>query len=411
MFDYLYIAASNTSKELKDKSDFICTGKNDELTIQKAIDTCVKDNKNIYLLNGIYNIGGFYDFNDDGPMSSICIPNAHREIKFIGQNHEYGFQKSFNNGVVFYVSEDALSTIKSESVDVIRSAWTNAGIQNASSLYLENIAIVLANNEHPIRCIDLRRTDRVEVKNISMLSYGDSISPDNSVGLGTPPPVPAVGCIGLTMTDGSNYNYSNYTNVHAWGFDEGIQVGGEHVVCINCGATIGRYGFTFGNYESNCGLNHPITLINCLDERNIHLPYFGKWCGDGDGKGGRLVGNQEINLIGFNIERLADKTPGGELGDLMKEEIPGSWCGKIEYTAQPAWCHINEVDFQLWENDGSGSRIKTINSCHKTVCSTKERMSYFPSLGQQIFGLDLNKMVICIDPSKKRWVDFAGNEI
>ena len=101
MFDYIYIAANNSSKELKAKSDFVCTGTNDELTIQKAIETCVKDNKNIYLLNGIYNIGGFYDFNDDGPMSSICIPNAHREIKFIGQNHEYGFQKSFDNGVVF----------------------------------------------------------------------------------------------------------------------------------------------------------------------------------------------------------------------------------------------------------------------------------------------------------------------
>ena len=410
MFDYIYIAASNSSKELKEKSDFVCTGKNDELTIQKAIDACVKDNKNIYFLNGIYKMDAFYDFHDNGPMSSICIPNAHREIKFLGQNHEYGFQKSFNNGVVFYVSEDALNTIKTESVDVIRSTWTDAGIQNGSSLHMENIAIVLANNSRPIRGIDLRRTDRVEVKNISLISYGDCIAPDSPVGLGTPPPVPAIGCIGLTMTDGSNYDYSNYTNVQTWGFDEGIQVGGEHVVCINCGATIGRYGFTFGNYQSNCGLNHPITLINCLDERNIHLPYFGKWCGDADGKGGRIIGNQEVNLIGFNIERLASQTPGGKLGDLMKEEVPGSWCGKIEYTAQPAWCAINDVNFQLWENDGSGSRIKTINSCHKTVCSTAERLSYYPSLGQQIFDTDLNKMVICINPNKKLWVDSLGNE-
>ena len=36
---------------------------------------------------------------------------------------------------------------------------------------MENIAIVLANNAHPIRCIDLRRTDRVDVKNISSGKY------------------------------------------------------------------------------------------------------------------------------------------------------------------------------------------------------------------------------------------------
>jgi hypothetical protein len=410
MFDFIYISAANSTNEFKAKADFVCNGKNDELTIQKAIETCVKENKNLYLLNGIYNIEAFYDFGDGGPFAAISIPNAHREIKIIGQNHEYGFQKRYDNGVVFYVSKKALDTIKDSSVDVIRGTWTAAGIQNGSSLHMENMAIILADNQHPIRCIDLRRTDRVDIKNISLISYGDSIAQDSPVGLSTAPKIPTPGCIGLTMTDGSNYDYSNYTNVQAWGFDEGIQVGGEHVVCINCGATMGRYGFTFGNYEVKCGTNHPTTLINCLDERNINLPYYGRWCGDGDGKGGRLIGNQEIYLIGFNIERVATQTPGGKLGDLMREEIPGTWCGRIEYTAQPKWCALNDAAFKLWENDGSGSKIKTINSCHKNVCSTEERLSYFPSLGQQIYDTDLNKMLICIDPYQKTWVDFFGNK-
>lgn len=410
-FEYIYVAAYNSSDEAKGNADLICSGKNDELTIQKAIDLCVEQNKNVYLANGIYNIDAFYDFEDKGPHSAIRIPSAHREIRIFGQNHEYGFQKKYNNGVVFYVSAQALESIGEESVDVIRNAWRYAGIQNGTSLNIENLAVILANNQHPIRCIDLRRTDRVEVKNISLISYGDSMAEDSKVGLVLAPPIPAKGCIGLTMTDGSNYNYSNYTNVQTWGFDEGIQVGGEHVVCVNCGATIGNYGFTFGNYEAENGLNHPITLINCMDERNINLPYFGKWTGDADGKGGRLVGNQEISLINFNIERVAKQTPGGEVKDLMKEEIPGSWCGKIEFTAQPAWCALNEVNFKLWESDGSGSRIRTVNSCHKTVCSTKERMSYYPFIGQQIFDTDLNKMLVCVNPDTKKWVDFMGNEM
>ena len=408
---YITVAANSSTDEAKRSADLVCTGKNDELVLQRALDLCIEQNKNLYLLNGIYSIDAFYAFQDGGPMAAICVKRAHREIAITGQNHEYGFQKRYDNGVVLYVCDKALSMLEEDGGDVIRGEWSAKGIQNGSSLKLENVALVLANNSHAVRCIDLRRVDRVEMKNISMLSYGDLIAEDSMVGLHETAPLPAKGCIGLTMTDGSNYNYSNYTNVHAWGFDEGIQVGGEHVVCINCGATAGRYGFTFGNYESNCGSNHPITLINCLDERNVHLPYFGRWCGDGDGKGGRIIGRQEVTMISFNIERLASKTPGGKLGDLMREEIPGTWCGSIDFTAQPEWQMLNDPSFKLWESDGSGVGIKTRNNCHKAVCSTAERESYYPMLGQQIYDTDLNKMLVCIDPDNKIWGDFMGNKI
>lgn len=392
------------------KADFICSGKNDELVIQQAIDKCIEENRNVMLLNGIYHIDAFYDYyKDGGPKAAICFPNTWREICFFGENHEYGFQKSFNNGVVLYVSHEALESI-SEETDVIRGKWTYKGIQNGSSLHMENIAVVLADNQHALRCVDLRRTDRVEVKNLSLVAYGDSVSENSAVGLVEAPPIPKKGCIGLTMTDGSNYDYSNYTNVQTWGFDEGIQVGGEHVVCINCGTAIGRYGFTFGNYKTYSGSNHPITLINCLYERNINLPMF-NMCGDDDGNGGRLQGEQEVTFISFNIERVEKQTPGGKLGDLMREVYPGTWKGNIDFTAQPAWCATNSVDFQIWENDGSGSGIRTRNNCHKQMCTTAERLSYYPTFGQQIFDTDLNKMLICTDPEKKKWVDFNGLEV
>ncbi len=407
---YITVAAQNSTDDFRQAANYVCTGKHDELTIQKAIDDCIRTDKNLYFYNGVYHIDGFCDFGDGGPHTALCFPNAHREIRVIGENHEYGFQQSFRNGVVLYVAAEALGTISDAGADVLRSTWTPFGIQNGANLHIENLAVVLANNQHPIRCIDLRRTDRVEVKNVSLISYGEELETVGA-GLSIPPSVPAIGCIGLTMTDGSNYDYSNYINVQAWGFDEGIQVGGEHVVCINCGAAIGRYGFTFGNYASGCGSNHPITLINCLDERNIHLPYFGKWCGDNATTGERLIGEQEVTLISFNIERVEKQTPGGKLGDLMREEIPGTWKGNIDFTAQCAWNSTNSKDFQLWENDGSGSGIKTRNNCHKTVCTTAERLSYYPTLGQQIFDTDLNKMVICIDPQQKKWVDFNGNAL
>lgn len=266
--------------------------------------------------------------------------------------------------------------------------------------------MALANNSHPGRCIDLRRTDRVEIKNVTLVSYGDLVSEDSRVGLGVPPPVPAVGCIGLTMTDGSNNSYSNYTNVQTYGFDEGIQVGGEHVVCINCGCAVWRYGFTFGNYVTNCGSNHPVTLINCMDERSIKLPLF-NMCGDQD-----LQGKQEVSLISFNMERVEKQTPCWKLGDRMRETVPGSsWRGNVDFTVQTAWNDLNQADFQLWENDGSGSGIRTRNNVHKLICPTKERLGYAPFPGQQIFDADLNKMVVCIDPSGRKWVDALGQPV
>ena len=55
--------------------------------------------------------------------------------------------------------------------------------------------------------------------------------------------------------------------------------------------------------------------------------------------------------------------------------------------------------------------IQTRNRAHKTVCTTEERLRYYPQYGEQIFDLTLGKMVLCIDPEKRKWVDFNGGEV
>ncbi len=404
---FITVAAADSIPDCH--ADFVCTGKNDEVILQKALAQCAEEKKNLFLYNGVYHIDSFADFGDGGPRAALRLPCEWRDFVFAGDNYEYGCQKSWKNGVVIYVSQEALKSIgKEESADVIRGTWSDAGVQNGSSLQMKNISVVLADNQHRVRCIDLRRTDRVDVKNVTLLGYGDNISEDSELGLGTPPPVPAEGCIGLTMTDGSNYPPANYTNILVFGFDEGFQVGGEHVVCINCGASGCRYGYTFGNYEYNCGNNHPITLINCLDERNINLPLFNR-CGDHDRSGKPLQGGQEVTMISHNLEWVADRTPGMQHGSRMREVYPGTWCGNIDFTAQPGWWQTNTEDFQLWEYDGSGSGFRTRNNVHKQVCSSEERLRYSPFIGQQVFDTTLNRMLVCIDSAEKKWVDFQGN--
>lgn len=395
----LTVAASDTRTTDKNNADFICSGKNDELTINEAIKTAANEGKIVYLLNGVYHIDAFYDFGDDGPLAAICIPALYKEIAIIGQT--YSFEAN-REGVQLDVSEDALNSIEGGEYSVLRTQWKERGLYSGGVLKLENIVMTLAHNQKPIRCVDLRRCDRVEMKNVRLRGRKDT----SYLGVSQ---LAAPGCIGLTMTDGSNNAIVRYDNISSGDFYEAIQVGGEHVIMINCAAVHSFYGYTFGNYGFNCGYNHPITMINCCDERNVNLPLFNE-CGDYSRDGKKLIGGQEVSMISFNIERLASQTPGGVLGDAMREVHPGAFCGRIEYTLQPDWSHTNEVGFKLFEN-GSGLSFRAINLVHKTVCTTEERQSYYPSLGQQIFDTDLNKLLICINADGKIWVDANGNVV
>ena len=114
MIDFICVSAQNSTELAKQNSDYICTGKNDELVIQSAIDDCMKNDKNLYFFNGIYRIDSFYDFNDDGPKTALRFPNGHRDFKIVGQNLEYGCQRRYDNGVVFYVGREALEEIEGD---------------------------------------------------------------------------------------------------------------------------------------------------------------------------------------------------------------------------------------------------------------------------------------------------------
>jgi len=278
---------------------------------------------------------------------------------------------------------------------------------NGSALRMENIAVYAPDSQHPLRAIDLQRVCTVELRSVVMRAFGTAILKEGlRYPFGNPPP-PHPDCIGITLTDGSNNAPVNLLNVSACGFGQGMQVGGEHVVMVNCSATFGGYGFTFGNYPYHCAFNHPITMINCCDEQNIHLPLFNS-CGD---NGGDLHGRQEVTMISFNCERVAAHAPGKKLGDLMREVRPGTWRGNISFTRQPKWNAINSVDEPIWAEDGSGVGFVTRNNAHKPACGTAERLSYYPQYMQQVYDTDLNKLLICTDPAKRIWRDTMGNVV
>ena len=405
---YVRIAAADSSDEVCAAADFVCTGANDEETIQQAIDLCKINGRQLFFFAGLYRLGAVKDFGDGGPKTAVCIRNMHREFAMIGERRQaIGWPKDMVvNGVVLYLQEGALSEIGDSSVDIIRGEWSKRCIMNGSALRMSDIAVYAPDSQHPLRALDLRRVCSVELHNVVLNAFGAAVLKGLVYPYGDPPP-PHPENIGVTLTDGSNNVPVNLFNVLASGFGQGFQVGGEHVVMVNCAAVFGGYGFTFGNYPYNCAFNHPITLINCCDEQNINLPLFNS-CGD---DGGALHGRQEVTMISFNCERVAEHVPGRKLGDLMREVKPGTWRGNISFTSQPKWHAVNSVDEPIWAEDGSGVGFITRNNAHKSACGTAERLSYYPQYMQQVYDTDLNKLLICTDPAKRMWRDAMGNVV
>lgn len=405
---WVRIAAADSTSEAHAAADFVCTGTNDEVTIQRAIDLCKKSGRHLFLFSGLYLLDAVKDFGDGGPKAAVCIRNMHREFAMVGERRQaIGWPKDMVvNGVVLYLRQGALTGADGKSVDILRGEWSQKGIMNGSALRMSDIAIYAPDSQHPLRALDLQRVCTAELHNIVLHAFGEALLKGLVYPYGNPPP-PHPENIGVTLTDGSNNAPVNLFNVIASGFGQGFQVGGEHVIMVNCAATFGGYGFTFGNYPYHCAFNHPITMINCCDEQNINLPLFNS-CGD---DGGALHGRQEVTMISFNCERVAEHVPGKKLGDLMREVKPGTWRGNIAFTRQPKWHAINSVDEPIWAEDGSGIGFVTRNNAHKPACGTAERLSYYPQYMQQVYDTDLNKLLICTDPAKRVWRDAMGNVV
>lgn len=86
-----------------------------------------------------------------------------------------------------------------------------------------------------------------------------------------------------------------------------------------------------------CDTEHPARCVDLrwTDSAQVrNMPLFGA---------AREIGRdsvspprgQSVTMIGCNFERMEYLTIGGKLGDRMRETVPGSWRGRIEYTLMP----------------------------------------------------------------------------
>lgn len=399
----IIVAASNASDEEKLAADYQCTGTNDELAIQQAVDAVyAMGGGTVLLSSGTFSIDSFptYDSaNDGGSYVAVQIPwgNTLYSICIMGN-------PAFNNaaGTRILVSDACYNGLSSSNKYKVFSSTYSASLMSSARVFLSmyNIRISLPWNQKKIMCIDLHSVNRAYLQFISLSAARDGFGGWVS-SVENPPAVAVQGCIGIRMTGGSNAGQvCDYRNIGTYAFNEGIQVGGEHVIGVNLSGICNVYSFTFGNYPfSNCFI-HPITLINCCDERTVNYPLFAS-----NGDNGANTG-QPVTLIDYNIERYATITPGKQLGELATESSPGRWYGELTYTIMTD--SSNSTNEKFWK-DGHGQRFNSRNSAHQRACATSVRNGYAPNYLQRIWDTTLNKEVICTNTATKEWRDAMGN--
>ena len=397
---FLYI-----SDEANKYAHFVCDGVNDEQELSEALALIgwhgtIKLSSGIFYIDKMVNRRGKYGAMIKGKSVSWNLSN---DITIEGVSKS---TNQFGKGTTIYTRSSSFDYVpEGEESYVI---GTEQG-QNSGTLRIKNIDFTVEDNRHKYVIINGQYLGALIVDSCS-LSAGENRWSD------TPPQEGSVGVRGIM----GDCNGSNYVlkNTYAVALYEGFQLGGEHLFAYELGTRFCYYGYTFGNYDYGSWFgdnpvtaSHPLVLINCCDEGSRALPLFAK-CGVHSSSNAKAL--QEVDLIGFNLEvHTANLLPAREL-------TPGSFCGKITICAygssnsgkvtQPSALRGNRVDVKFWE-DTSGRNFKTINVTHKLAGTTNERLGYYANYMQNYFDLDLNKMLICVDTAKQKWVDTNGVEV
>ena len=141
-------------------------------------------------------------------------------------------------------------------------------------------------------------------------------------------------------------------------------------------------------------------MINCADELNENMPYFGHngESAQTDGLGGR----QCITMIDFNIEWLADYHE-SDSGLYAEEAQAGEWYGSISYCIQTGYGGNNKnvVNVPFWAS-GSGVNVRTENMAQKQIVTTSERNGYAPNEMQRVYDTTASKFYTYVNSA---WVE------
>ncbi len=395
------VAASDSPSKDKAAADYVCTGHDDQETLQQAIDA-VGTGGTVYLAAGNYFIDAFHKA-AHGPDYAVKTRRLDVSTKLRLQ----GTVRA-NGGVIDYDAPDMRGKAKvtgtnlvvtQECYDALPDAGSFAVIRGddqggdfwdvmAQELTVNDLTISLPDNQKNIICIDGYALGALNVDDVRLGTriFNRSMDPAQTMRVGVD------GCIGIRGLQGSNNGSETILrSIYAIGLGVGFALSGEHLVCIQLGAIGNKYGYTFNNFTPEGGVwCHPITLINCCDEVSANYPYFGP-----------NPYGQNVDLVNFNMEHYTTMFSLG--GDYAREAVPGQWGGNIDYDIQDWEADVWNQPFpgnspyrRFWAGDGSGARFTSKNNVQRRSYPSAERRKIAPNVGQVILDEDLGKPLYCL---------------
>ena len=338
------VAPSNGSAEAKAVADYVCSGTNDERVIAAAIESLARGGT-VQLLDGDYFIDGF-----DGENNTAILfgynGGVARTVTISGTTENKSYNSHF--GAVLHVTKRAMTAMSTEGCYRVFGGtarkpkskgayWMYTHVNNAN---FRNFYILFADALKPVVGIDGRCFGNMSLEQTGV--FTERFEDDRY--LHRKPATPVRGCVGYWSVPGANDDASRigYDCADAGGLYAGFVLEGvEHLVMRSCSVSRCCYGYVFRGNASK-----PLTMINCADEGNTHLPRF-------EGRG-------LLTCIDFVIERFSEAfvpdDPEGVKEPLAVETQLGGWRGFMSF----AWQGRAAAGRSFWKK-GSGVNFKTFD--------------------------------------------------
>lgn len=338
-------------------ADYICTGTNDERVINKAIASLEYGGK-VQLLDGDYYIDAFEQEDNTAILFGFNEGRA-RTVTICGTTENKSYNTQY--GAVLHVTQKAIDAMDPEQTYRVfygspqKPTDPETGSHNWKGNYFaytyvncanfENFLLFFADASKKLVGLDCSKLGNCEINLVGI--YTERHFEERYLHL--PASTPAEGCIGIISPRRSNDDTSRlaFNTVCIGGLYVGIKTNAvDHLIMYNCSVARCTIGYWFDGPGAKT-----LTMLNCADEGNTHLP--------------RFTGTGHLTCIDFNIERFKEEyiplDPTGNPEHRALEEVPGGWHGFISYTMQGKAFGL--ADGIFWAK-GSGSNFKTVNLDH-----------------------------------------------
>ena len=382
----IVLAAANSTDADKASADLVCTGRHDERVLNRAI-AALDRGGTIQLLDGDYSIDAFGNEGNSAVFFGYNEGRA-RTINIVGSTENKSYNTHF--GTVFHVSAAAMGKMSTNGVYRVfygtekrpKAPGDFFTMTHLNNVNFDNFYLFFADASKPLRGIDGSNFGSTYISQVGI--YTERYFQDRF--LHVKPATPCRGSVGVWSVPSSNDEMARiaYDTVNVGGLYIGFYLDMvDHLIMRTCTTARCCYGYWFR------GGPKTLTMINCCDEGNAHLPRFerGEW-------GGGHITAVDFNIERFNAAYIPD-SPDGDANRQATESHPGIWGGYISYTLQGAAFGLKS----FWA-EGSGHNIKTVNMNH-----SRDRRPDAPEYLETYYDAGKNAMMLW---NGKAWVEFVG---